>query len=158
YRQVTYEPDASYRWMGSVAMDHNGGIGLGFSVSSGTIHPGIHYTGRLAGDALGTMTQGEGAVIDGTGSQTTSLARWGDYTSLSIDPSDDCTFWYTDEYLAANGSFNWHTRIGSFKLPGCGSTAPDFSISANPSSLALAPGASGTSTIATAVTNGAAQS
>ena len=103
------------------------------------------------------MTQGEGVVIDGAGSQTGGLARWGDYTSLSVDPSDDCTFWYTGEYLASNGSFNWHTRIGSFKLPGCGSTAPDFSISASPSSLTLTAGASGTSTISTAVTYGSAQ-
>jgi hypothetical protein len=158
YQQGTYAPDSSYRWMGSAAMDRNGDIGLGFSVSSASIHPGVHYTGRLAGDALGTMTQGEGVVIDGAGSQTGGLSRWGDYTSLSIDPSDDCTFWYTDEYLASSGSFNWHTRIGSFKLPGCGSTAPDFSISASPSSLAFAQGAGGTSTISTAVTSGSAQS
>ena len=157
YQQGTYAPDSSYRWMGSAAMDRNGDIGLGFSVSSGSIHPGIHYTARLAGDSLGTMTQGEGVVIDGTGSQTAGLARWGDYTSLSIDPSDDCTFWYTGEYLASNGSFNWHTRIGSFKLPGCGSTAPDFSISSSPSTVTLAAGASGTSTISTAVTYGSTQ-
>jgi hypothetical protein len=157
YQQGTYAPDASYRWMGSVAMDHNGDIGLGFSVSSGSTNPGIHYTGRLAGDGLGTMTLGEGAVIDGSGSQAAGLSRWGDYTSLSVDPSDDCTFWYTNEYLASSGSFNWHTRIGSFKLPGCGSTAPDFSLSANPTSLVLTQGASGTSAISTTVTFGAAQ-
>src|SRR5439155_19875420 len=160
YQQGTYAPDSSYRWMGSAAMDRNGDIGLGFSVSSGSIDPGIHYTGRLAGDGLGTMTQGEGVVIDGAGSQTGGLARWGDYTSLSVDPSsDDCTFWYTGEYLASNGSFNWHTRIGSFKLPGCGSTAPsDFSIGASPGSLSVAQGGSGGSTISTAVTSGSAQS
>src|SRR5439155_3949468 len=140
YQQGTYAPDSSYRWMGSAAMDRNGDIGLGFSVSSGSIDPGIHYTGRLVGDGLGTMTQGEGVIIDGAGSQTGGLARWGDYTSLSVDPSDDCTFWYTGEDLASNGSFNWHTRIGSFKLPGCGSTTPDFSISSSPSTLTLAAG------------------
>jgi hypothetical protein len=145
--------------MGSAAMDRNGDIGLGFSVSSGSIHPGIHYTGRLAGDTLGLMTQGEGVLIDGAGSQTGfNLNRWGDYSSMAIDPSDDCTFWYTGEYEAANGAFNWHTRIGSFKLPGCDTSATsDFSIGASPSSLTVGQGSSGTSTISTAVTGGSVQ-
>ncbi len=159
YQQGTYAPDSSYRWMGSAAMDRNGDIGLGFSVSSSSRHPGIHYTGRLVGDPLGQMTQGEGTVIDGAGSQTGSgLSRWGDYTSISIDPSDDCTFWYTNEYIATNGAFNWHTRVGSFKFPSCVPTgASDFSISATPASLSLAQGGSGTSTINTAITSGSAQ-
>src|SRR5205823_10146921 len=127
--------------------------------SSSSQNPAIGYTGRLSTDAPGVMTQGEATLITGTGSQTGGLARWGDYTSMSVDPSDDCTFWYTNEYLASSGSFNWHTRIGSFKLPGCGSTAPsDFSIGASPSSLSVAQGGSGGSTISTAVTSGSAQS
>src|SRR5205823_7472130 len=69
------------------------------------------------------------SIIEGTGSQTGGLNRWGDYSSMSIDPADDCTFWYTTEYLAASGSFNWHTRVGSFKFTSCGGT-PDFSLSA----------------------------
>src|SRR5437870_2978837 len=79
---------------------------------------------------------------------------------MSVDPVDDCTFWYTTEYLNANGSFNWSTRIGSFKFPGCGGApAPnDFSISSNPGSLSLQQGTSGTSTISTAVTSGTAES
>jgi hypothetical protein len=160
YQQGTYAPDSSYRWMGSIAMDRSGDIALGFSVSSASLKPGIHYTGRLAGDALGIMTQGEGTVVDGGGSQTTNLSRWGDYTSMSVDPSDDCTFWYTNQYLASNGTFNWHTRVGSFRFPSCGGGGgtSDFSISANPSSLTVAQGSSGTSTISTAVTSGSAQS
>jgi len=157
-QQGTYAPDSSDRWMGSAAMDHNGDMALGFSVSSGSLHPGIHYTGRLSGDAPGTMTQGEGVVLDGGGSQTGGLSRWGDYTSMSVDPSDDCTFWYTGEYLSANGSFNWHTRIGSFKLGSCGASTNDFSIGATPSSLGIVQGGNASSTISTAVTNGAAQS
>jgi hypothetical protein len=157
YQQGTYAPDSSYRWMGSIAMDRNGDIAMGFSVSSSTLHPGIRYTGRLAGDSLGVMTQGEGTIFDGGGSQTGSLARWGDYTSMSVDPSDDCTFWYTSEYLPSNGSFNWHTRVGSFKFPSCSSGPSDFSLSANPTSLTVPQGASGTSTISTAVTSGSAQ-
>src|SRR5262249_56586508 len=91
------------------------------------------------------------------GSQTGGLSRWGDYTSMAVDPSDDCTFWYTDEYLTTNGSFNWHTRIASFKFPSCGSGPSDFSIGASPSSLSVAPGPSGMSTIGTTVTSGGSQ-
>src|SRR3989454_147162 len=114
---------------------------------------------RLAGDAAGTMPQGEGSIIDGAGSQTgSSLSRWGDYSGMSVDPSDDCTFWYTNEYIPSNGAFNWRTRIGSFKFSACGgTTTDDFSISASPSSLTLAQGAGGSSTISTAVTSGSAQ-
>ncbi|HSP72620.1 MAG TPA: hypothetical protein VLN26_09645 [Gaiellaceae bacterium] len=158
YQQGTYAPDGGYRWMGSAAMDHNGDIALGYSVSSSSLFPGIRYTARLAGDPSGQMTQGEGTLLNGGGSQTGGLSRWGDYTSLSVDPSDDCTFWYTNQYLASTGSFNWHTRIGAFKLTSCGSTTTnDFSLSASPSSIGIAQGGSGTSTISTAVTSGSAQ-
>src|SRR5207245_2422473 len=157
FQQGTYAPDASYRWMGSIAMDQAGGIGLGFSVSSSSLKPQVHYTGRLASDPAGQMSQGEGTIVNGAGAQTGNLSRWGDYSSMSVDPVDGCTFWYADEYLPANGSFNWRTRIGTFKLPGCGVTN-DFSIAANPTSLSLASGGSGRSTISTAVTSGSAQS
>src|SRR5438034_2301440 len=159
FQQGTYAPDSSYRWMGSIALDRSGGIGLGFSVSSSSLNPQIHYTGRLAGDAAGAMTQGEGSIIDGAGSQTTNLSRWGDYSAMTVDPVDGCTFWYTNEYIPANGTFNWRTRIGTFTLPGCGGTPPpnDFSISANPSSVSAAQGGTGTSTISTAITSGAAE-
>jgi len=160
YQQGTYAPDASYRWMGSIAMDQAGDMAMGYSVSSSTLHPQIHYTGRLAGDTLGQMTQGEGTIINGAGSQTgQNLSRWGDYSSISIDPTDDCTFWYTNQYIPSNGAFNWKTRIASFKFPNCGGTPPpsDFSISGNPTSVSIAQGNSGTSTINTAVTSGSAQ-
>jgi len=92
---------------------------LGYSVSSSTLHPAIRYTGRLATDVLNTM-QAENSILEGLGSQTGSnLSRWGDYSMMSIDPVDDCTFWYTNEYLKTNGAFNWSTRIASFKFPGC---------------------------------------
>ncbi len=158
FQSGTYAPDGNYRWMGSAAMDRSGDIGLGFSVSSSSIHPSIAYTGRLAADATGTMAQGESTVISGGGSQNGGLSRWGDYSSMSVDPVDGCTFWYTNEYIPSNGSFNWATRIASFKFPSCGGTATnDFSISANPSSLSQGPNASGTSTISTATTAGSAQ-
>jgi hypothetical protein len=118
FQQSTFAPDSTFRWMGSIAMDKQGNIALGYSVSSATIHPGIRYTGRLATDAPGTM-QAEASIIEGTGSQLANLNRWGDYSAMTVDPTDDCTFWYTNEYLKANGTFNWSTRIASFKFPGC---------------------------------------
>ena len=100
-------------------------MGLGYSVSSGALHPQIRYTGRLVTDTLNTMGQGEGTLFAGNGSQTgNNLNRWGDYSSMDVDPSDGCTFWYTNEYIPSDGSFNWRTRIGSFKFPNCGVTAP----------------------------------
>lgn len=118
-QQSTYAPDGNYRWMGSVAMDKQGNMALGYSVSSGTMHPAIRYTGRLATDPAGTM-QAENSIIEGTGSQSgQNLNRWGDYSAMTIDPADDCTFWYTNEYLQSTGAFNWNTRIASFRFAGC---------------------------------------
>ena len=118
FQQGTYAPDSSFRWMGSIAMDNVGDFALGYSVSSGTLHPSIRFTGRVPTDPPGTM-EVESSLIEGTGSQLRSLNRWGDYSSMAIDPVDSCTFWYTTEYLKADGTFNWSTRIGSFKFPSC---------------------------------------
>jgi hypothetical protein len=118
YQQGTFAPDSNSRWMGSIAMDKIGDIALGYSLSSSTVFPSIAYTGRVAADALGTM-EAENVVFNGTGSQLRSLSRWGDYSAISVDPVDDCTFYYTNEYLKTNGTFNWSTRIISFKFPGC---------------------------------------
>jgi hypothetical protein len=140
FQQGTFAPDSSYRWMGSIAMDQSGGIALGYSVSSSGMNPAIRFTGRVPTDPLGTM-QAENVIISGTGSQTGGLSRWGDYSAMTVDPVDDCTFWYTTEYLKSNGSFNWSTWISSFKLPGCGGAAsPDFSLSATPASQMVTPG------------------
>jgi hypothetical protein len=105
--------------MGSAAMDQSGDLALGYSASSSSINPAVRYSGRLPGDPLGTL-ESELSIIEGTGSQTNGLQRWGDYSSLRIDPSDDCTFWYINEYLKSNGAFNWSTRVGSFKFSSCG--------------------------------------
>jgi len=118
FQQSTFAPDSSYRWMGSVAMDKQGNMALGYSVSSSTMHPSIRYTGRLATDPPSTM-QAETSIIEGTGSQLANLSRWGDYSAMTVDPVDDCTFWYTTEYLKASGTFNWSTRIATFKFSGC---------------------------------------
>jgi len=125
FQQGTYAPgDGVHRWMGSVAMDRQSNMALGFSVVNGTtVYPGIRYTGRLKGDPAGQMTLGEGTIVDGSGVQRTTNSRWGDYTSMNVDPTDDCTFWYVNEYYTLAGQISstagWQTRIGSFKLPGC---------------------------------------
>ena len=147
FQSGTFSPDATARWMGSIAQDKQGNMLLGYSASSSTLRPGIYYTGRLVTDAPGTM-QAENTLIAGIGSQTGGLSRWGDYSAMTIDPVDDCTFWFTTEYLKTSGSFNWSTRIGSFKFPGCGGAAtPDFSIATSPSSLSIVQGGSGASTV-----------
>jgi hypothetical protein len=118
FQQGSFSPDAASRWMGSIAMDKNGDIALGYSVSSSSVFPSIRYTGRVPTDAAGTM-EAENTIFTGSFSQTGTLHRWGDYSAMQIDPGDDCTFWYTNEYLPANGSFNWATRIASFKFSSC---------------------------------------
>ena len=123
-QQSTFSPDSTNRWMGSVAMNSNGDMAIGYSASSSAMYPAIRYTGRLAADTPGTMTQGEGTLMAGTGAQTHSAARWGDYSMLAVDPSDDCTFWFTSEYIQTTGSAPWRTRIGSFKLANCGAPPP----------------------------------
>jgi hypothetical protein len=124
FQQGTFSPDANHRWMGSAAMNGAGGIAIGYSVSSSTMYPSIRYTGRVASDPAGTLPQGEGTIIDGTGAQTGSASRWGDYSMLAVDPADDCTYWFTTEYLQTTGNIlnpiPWRTRIASFTLPDCG--------------------------------------
>jgi hypothetical protein len=147
FQQGTFAPDSSSRWMGSIAMDQSGNIALGYSVSSSAMHPAIRFTGRAASDPLGSM-QAESSIVEGTGSQTANLSRWGDYSAMTVDPVDDCTFWYTNEYLKTSGTFNWSTQIASFTLAGCGPAAtPDFSLSASPSSQTVTQGGPATSTI-----------
>src|SRR5437016_7299404 len=123
-------------------MAEAGDIGEGYSASSSTDCPAVRYTGRVPSDPAGTM-ESESSIIEGTGSQTTgsSSSRWGDYSGMSIDPADDCTFWYTNEYLTTNGSFNWKTRIGSFKFTSCG--RPGSSLSATTLISSLNPSALG---------------
>jgi hypothetical protein len=142
FQQGTFSPDSQYRWMGSIAMDQSGDIAVGYSASGSSNFPAIRYTGRLPTDPAGTM-ESENSIIEGTGSQTNGSSRWGDYSGMSLDPADDCTFWYTNEYLTTNGSFNWKTRIGSFKFASCGRTGSSLSAttlnsSLNPSALGQA--------------------
>jgi hypothetical protein len=123
----TFNPDAKHRFMPSIAVDRLGDMALGYSVTSSSMYPAIRYAGRLAGDPAGTITQTETSLIDGTGAQTgncggAACERWGDYSAMTLDPNG-CTFWYTNEYYA-DLSLNHHTRIGSFRYPGCTDGVP----------------------------------
>jgi len=121
--------DSESRWMGSAAMDTSGDIALGYSVSSGLTFPSIRYTGRYAADPLDSMIQGEVSMVAGGGSQTSLAGRWGDYSMMAVDPLDDCTFWYTQEYYSTTSSSGWKTRIASFRTPVC-STFADVPVGA----------------------------
>ena len=118
FQQSTYDPDTSYRWMGSIAMDKDQDIALGYSKADVATFPSIWITGRLGSDAINTMGS-ETLVQAGLGSQQGGGNRWGDYTSMTLDPVDQCTFYYTDEYLKTNGAFNWSTRVASYRFPSC---------------------------------------
>ncbi|MEO7063445.1 MAG: hypothetical protein ABI082_06725, partial [Dokdonella sp.] len=124
--QGTYAPDATNRWMGGIAIDGSGNIGVGYSKSDATINPQIDISGRTLGDAAGTLRDEQACTPITTGSQTSSSNRWGDYSSMSVDPVDQCTFYFTNEYYATTASSAWRTRVCSFKFPGCGS--PDFAL------------------------------
>ena len=119
HQDGVYAPDSLHRWMGSLAMDTSGNMALGYSVSSNTVSPSIRYTGRLIGDPAGTLPQAETQLVAGSGYQTHSAGRWGDYSMMAVDPTDGCTFWYTQEYYAGAGVAPWRTRIGAFKYAGC---------------------------------------
>jgi hypothetical protein len=119
FQQGTFGPNSTTRWMGSIAMDQSGDMALGYSVSSSSVYPSIYFTGRVAADTPGSM-EGEQLIFSGSGSQTGGVSRWGDYSAMTVDPVDDCTFWYTQEYIQSNGSFNWNTRISNLIFPNCG--------------------------------------
>ncbi len=141
FQESTYQPDTTWRWMGSTAMDTQGNMALGFSASSASIFPQIRYAGRLVGDPVNTLAQGEATLFSGTGSQTATGDRWGDYSDMTVDPVDDCTFWYTQEYYATTGSFNWRTRIGNFKFPNCTNVAatPTRTVTGTPPTVTRTP-------------------
>jgi hypothetical protein len=118
-QQGTFAPTNDFRWMGSAAMDKTGGIAIGYNISNATsIVPSIRYAYRGPADPLGTLGN-ETTILNGMGIQTATLTRWGDYSTLSVDPVDGCTMVFTTEYQPANGNFNWTTYIYSFKLSTC---------------------------------------
>jgi hypothetical protein len=125
-QEGTYAPDDSHRWMGAISMDAVGNIALGYNISSAAVSPGLRYTGRLASDPLGTMGLPETVLIDGSSSNASN--RYGDYAGMSMDPVDDCTFWFTGQYNTAS---TWSTRIGSFNFDDC-AAGPNFTIDTKP--------------------------
>ena len=121
YQQATYAPgDGNSRWCGSVAMDSVGNMGMAFSITSANMFPSIHYVGRMSSDPLNVFTINEASIVNGGGSQTNTWSgnpsRWGDYSALTVDPSNPATFWYTNEYYSATSSASWKTRIASFSF------------------------------------------
>ena len=126
FQQATHAPDQGApgladdpsRWMASAAMDKNGNVAVGYSVASATVFPGLRYAGRLVTDPVNTLPQGEAELVAGAGSQLHGSGRWGDYASMTVDPADDCTMWFTSEYYAATSTAGWRTRIGSFRVDG----------------------------------------
>jgi len=152
-QQGTFAPDSTFRWMASLAEDKLGDIGLGYSASSTSMYPAIRFTGRVPSDPVGSM-ESEATILQGTGAQTgQGVSRWGDYTAMQVDPTDDCTFWYVDQYQAVTGVFDWSTNISSFAFPSCTGVAT-FTLSASPNSLTVTQGSQGTSTITVTPING----
>jgi len=149
FQQGTYAPaDNNYRWMGSMAMDTAGNIAIGYSVSSSSMYPSIRYTGRMRSDPLNQMTINERGIMNGDGCQTSNTQRWGDYSSMTVDPSSPTTFWFTTEYYSMTSSSNWQTRVASFTFSNVFSTyaaaSPDKLCSGDTSQLnAVAYGGSG---------------
>jgi Abnormal spindle-like microcephaly-assoc'd, ASPM-SPD-2-Hydin len=136
FQQGTFQPDTQWRFMPAIAMDKNQDIAIGYTrtgPSTGQF-PSLVYAGRVPTDPAGTM-ESEQLLKAGTASQI-GLARWGDYSSMTIDPADDCTFWFTEEYIQTSGSFNWHTAIGNFVFPGCGGGSQP-AVTLAPTSLAF---------------------
>jgi len=154
FQQGTFSPDKTHRWIGSIALDRKGNIALGYNVSGESVYPGIRVAARLSSDPKGAIGN-EVPIFDGAGIQTCApaggscqcqkpdgtcdtLTRWGDYSAITLDPVDDCTFWYTTEYQKTDGAFNWHTGIASFTLDdSCsGQKHPAAALKNNPSQLA----------------------
>ena len=126
--QATFAPDSNHRWMGSAAQDHQGNLAVGYTAAGTALRPSLRYAGRLATDPPGGLFQGERTLVTSTGVQTNTGSRWGDYSSLNVDPADDCTFWYTSEYYTAasqaSSSIGWLTRVGRFRFPECAAAVP----------------------------------
>jgi len=151
-QQGTFAPDSQHRFMPAIGMDHDGNVVVAYSVSSASLYPSLRFAARQPADTPGELSIGEGSLLEGSFSQTSS-ARWGDYAILQMDPLDDCTFWFTGEYAGVAGPA---TRISAFRLPGCG-VNDDFLLSISPGSQSATPSTSTTFGVQTAVASGATQ-
>lgn len=119
FQEGTYAPGSISRWMGGIAMDGGGNIALGYNVGSSSTYPGLRYVGRLASDAAGTLPRGEYTIVNGSAANASN--RYGDYSAMSVDPVDDCTFWFTGQW---NDASQWKTRIAKLKFEQCGAVQP----------------------------------
>lgn len=119
FQQGTHQDEKLNYFMGGISMDQKGNIALGYAASGSDEYPGIRIAHRMAGDAPGSMPGTEYVAVEGGGSQTSEYQRWGNYSTMDVDPDDDCTFWYTHEYYEETTESGWVTRIISFKLPEC---------------------------------------
>ncbi len=149
--QGTHSPDAIHRWMPSIAADISGNIAIGYSRGDANNYASIYYATRDATDPPGTL-QAEALLQAASGAQTSTSGRWGDYSSMELDPSDGCTFWFTTEYLATTGGAPWRTRVGSFSLPTCG--GPRFSLNCTPSAFTASEGEDKVSSCTVSAFNG----
>lgn len=133
--QGSYAPDGDSRWMGGINIDRSGNIMMGYNVSSDTINPEIRIAGRLRNDPAGTLRPEAQCSPTNTGAQTglfSGRARWGDYATMGVDPNDECTFWFTNEYYPVTSQSSWSTRMCSIRFPSCGDA--DFLLEATPNS------------------------
>lgn len=120
YQSQTYSPDkTTWRWIPSAAQDQFGDIAVGYDVSSSTVNPGVSYTGRQLTDKLNTMELPEISLVVGGGAQQATNQNWSSFTSMTVDPVDDCTFWYTAPYYKTSSLEGWSTIITSFRFPSC---------------------------------------
>jgi MYXO-CTERM domain-containing protein len=156
FQQGTYAPaDGKSRWMASLAQDQAQDIAVGFSISSSTTNPSIAWTGQLPTDPVGTLPQGETVILAGTATESAAASRWGDYSNMTVDPSDDCTFWYTTELYKTSGTSTWDTQIASVKFPRC--AANDFTITLAPPTQDVQQQRTATFTVTTATKAGTAE-
>jgi hypothetical protein len=117
HQQGTFAPDGFYRWMASPAIDRLGNIGIGYSFGGSPNFAGQRFAGRTTTDPPGKLNLRETILAEGEGAQ--NAMRWEDYTQTAVDPSDDCTIWYVGDYFK-KGATSYSTKIGAFRLPGCG--------------------------------------
>ena len=160
YQQGTYAPnDGKWRWMGSIAQDQAQDFALGYGLSSTTQHPAIAWTGRLNSDALSSMGQAESVLDTGAASGVddygSGRTRFGDYSNMTVDPTDDCTFWYTAHAFKAKAFKGWDTYVASTKFANCGQN--DFSLTVTPSPQSVAQNGTVDYTVTTASTAGSAE-
>ncbi len=119
HQQNTFAPAGNdYRWMGSAALDGKGNMALGYSISNATdLFPSINYTGQRVGSPANQLSEPETRMFTGVASQTNEFFRWGDYSAMSVDPVNECTFWYTQMHIGTGGTRQ--TRIGTAQFTSC---------------------------------------